>query len=114
MRTVYQTLDGETFFDALDAEQHESELLSRVKMWGWGQEPTTDTTLARVVFLEGEGAGKIFKAMVAANPAEEVELADYVIDDEDHGWFYWDEFADTYRYIDDAIIDTIIAAKNSL
>ena len=114
MQTVYRTLDGAIFFEAPEAEKHEQKLLAKVKMWNWSNDPTTDTAQARVVHLIGEGAGAAFKAMVEANDDEQFVISNEHIDDEDTGWFYWDEYGETYRYIDSEVIDCFIAATHQI
>lgn len=111
METVYRTLDGKIFRDSADAAMYEQQILAQVKMWNWDKNPTNDTSQARVIHLIGAQAGAIFKAMVAANEFETDEISDSDIDDDDTGWFYWDEFQECYCCIDDEIIDTIIAAN---
>jgi len=85
-------------------------------MWGWDKEPTTDTSKARVILLTGDGAGAYFKAMMRTNPDENWDERDYDtwFDDEDTGWFYWDEYAETYRYIDSEIVDLLIRANHEI
>ncbi len=114
METVYRTLDGKIFTEAADAEQHEQEILEKVKMWDWNENPTTDTSHARVIHLVEPGSGAIFKAMVAANSEEYDLIADDIMDDEDYGWFYWDEYDERYRYIDKEIVDILIAANHQI
>ena len=111
MKQLWQTLDGETFTDSLAAEKHERQILSQVKMWDWENNPTTNTETARLVHLSGEGAGAIFAAMIDANEQEYEPLNKDHIDVDDTGWFYWDEFDGHYRYIDDSIVNLIIAAN---
>jgi hypothetical protein len=115
MKVVYQTVDGHCFDERECAQEHEDRVLKHVRMWNWEKKPTTDTSQARVVYLVGEHAGAYFKAMIQANP-NECGAADScfdTIDDEDNGWFYWDEYAETYRFIDDDIVDTFIIAKSA-
>lgn len=114
MKTIYETLDGNVFTELADAEKHEQDLLSKVKMWDANSLSTTDTSHAMVVHLAGEYAGAIFKSMILANPAEHVDddLLDCWVDDEDTGWFFWDEYAESYRYIPDHAITTIAANCN--
>lgn len=113
MQTVYKTLDGQIFEDTLEAQKHEEHLLQCVKMWNWVNERTTNTVQARLLHLTGEDAGKMFKAMVAAN-REEHEFADDQFDDEDNGWFYFDEYASKYRYLDREVVDAIIHATHEI
>lgn len=116
MKTVYETLDGEIFHDAHEAEKHEEEVLSCVTMWNWQNERTTDTSQARVVLLTGDNAGAYFKAMMRANPDECWDDCDIDswFDDADRGWFYWDECSVTYRYIDSGIVELLIHANNDI
>ena len=116
MKTVYETLDGKVFHDAHEAEKHENEILSCVNMWNWEKERTTDTSQARVVHLVGDDAGAYFKAMMRANPKEDWGDCDIDswFDDEDTGWFYWDEYAETYRHIDSQIVDLLIRANHEI
>lgn len=114
MEIMYKTLDGKIFHEEAEAKAHEQEILEQVKMWDFNDNPTTRTDFARIVHLIGEGAGAIFKAMVATNPEECVDIPDDIIDDEDHGWFYWDEYEDRYRHIDSAVVDALIAANHQI
>ena len=114
MRTKYETLDGHLFNDSYEAEKHEAAILKQVRMWDFNKNPTILTHRAAVVHLTGEGAGAIFRAMVAANEEELLPLEPSIIDDDDAGWFYWDEYSDTYRYIDPNIIDIFIAANHQI
>ena len=114
MKTVYQTLDGKTFSELADAEQHEAQLLSQVSMWNWDKDRTTDTSMACVLHLTGDNAGAIFRAMQQANPMDYTLTSEEEIDDEDNGWFYWDEYSERYRYLDHDIIDVLIAANHEI
>lgn len=111
METVYRTLDGKIFSQSADAAMHEEKILAQVKMWNWDGDPITDTSQAIVVHLIGNQAGAIFKDMIAANEFETDGISDSVIDDEDTGWFYWNEYQECYCYIDEGIIDILIAAN---
>ena len=113
MQIVYQTIDGAYFGEQENAQKHEENVLKCVRMWDWYNRPTTDTSQARVVHLVGDHAGAYFKAMVQVNPSECEEIDSSIIDDEDIGWFYWDECAETYRFIDEDIVNTIVAAKSA-
>jgi hypothetical protein len=114
MRTLYETLDGTTFGDITDAEKHERALLEQVQMWDWNKNRTENTAQARLIRLTGEGAGAMLRAMMANNPDEYETLSPDQIDDNDNGWFYWDEYGEQYRYIDSEIIDLIIAANHQI
>lgn len=114
MQQIWQTLDGETFTDSFEAEKHERQILSQVKMWDWDKESTTDTSRARLVYLSGDKAGAIFAAMIDANDKEYAPLNTDQIDTDDTGWFYWDDFEDCYRYIDDSIVNILIAANHQI
>lgn len=114
MKTIYQTLDGNIFTEPADAEIHEQELLSKVKMWDEDSQPTTDTSHAMTVCLTGKYAGGIFKAMMRANSHEYVNdnALECWFDDADEGWFLWDEYRLQYQYIPDHTIRTIAANCN--
>lgn len=114
MKTVYQTLDGKTFGELADAEQHEAQVLAQVAMWNWDNERTTNTAYARLIHLTGDGAGRVFRSMQIANPEEYNPVSPEEIDDEDCGWFYWDEYAEKYRYLDQEVIDAIIHANHEI
>lgn len=114
MKVKYQTIDGRIFCEPADAEAHEQEILQKVQMWNWEKERTNNTACAKVVHLIGDGAAVIFKAMVQANEEDWMSIDDSVIDDEDTGWFYWDEYAETYRYIDSDLIDIFVAATHQI
>ena len=114
MRTIYETLDGKTFGDIADAEKHERALLEQVQMWDWNKNRTENTAQARLIHLTGDRAGEKLRDMMEHNPDEYEIVSPDVIDDEDCGWFYWDEYAETYRYIDSDIIDLLIAANHQI
>ena len=115
MQTVYGTIDGKVFNEISDAAKHEQAVLAQVKMWDWENDRTIDTSNARVVHLIGNGAGKMFKDMIASNPNDWQNAAvGDTIEDDDNGWFYWDEYNDTYRYIDSEIVDCLIAANHQI
>lgn len=114
MQIIYRTIDGENFKDAYEAEKHEAAIRTQVQMWDWNNDRTDDTSCARLIHLIGEGAAAIFKAMVNEN-SEDIGIdVGATIDDDDTGWFYWDEFAEKYRYLDKEIIDAIVAATHQI
>lgn len=114
MKTRYQTLDGELFNEAADATMHEEAILSHVHMWDRKGNITSDTTEAVLLLLsENVLAGKTFKKMVTANEKDVLgEDIEDMFDDKDTGWFYWDEFCDTYRCIDTNIINIVASIIN--
>jgi len=109
MKTRYQTLDGEMFDEAADAGIHEEVILSYVQMWDRQGNITFDTNTAVLLHLsENVLAGKIFKKMVEANEIDVLgEDIEHMFNDEDSGWFYWDEYTETYRYLDISIVNII-------
>ena len=112
MKTIYETLDGSHFTDALDAEKHEKEILQQVKMWDRTKAPTNDTRNAYVINLIGKSAAKIFLNMVNNNPYEIADSGSCGIEEEDTGWFYWDDGTERYRWIDEDVINVLIAANH--
>lgn len=114
MKTVYQTLDGEIYEELADATAHEEQVKAQVVMWNWNKERTTNTACARLIHLTGDNAGALLRKMQKANPEEYLVTPEEEIDDEDNGWFYYDEYAEQYRYIDPDIINLIIAANHEI
>lgn len=114
MKTVYKTLDGEIFEELADATAHEEQLKEQVVMWDWNKERTTNTAYARLIHLTGDNAGAVLRAMQKANPDEYNITPEDEIDDEDNGWFYYDEYAERYCYLDSELIDLIIAANHEI
>ena len=115
MKQVWKTLDGELFEDSLDAQRHEEEIKQQVRMWNRKHDKTEDTTEAIVVHLSGKTAAKIFLAMIDENPDEMGDASESCgIQEEDDGWFYWDDCAEHYRWIDDDIVDIFIAANHQI
>ena len=114
MKTVYQTLDGEIYAELADATAHEEQVKQQVAMWDWDKERTTNTAHARLIHLAGDNAGAMLRKMQGVNPEEYSITPEDEIDDDDTGWFYWDEYAETYRYIDSEIVDLLIRANHEI
>lgn len=114
MKTVYQTLDGKTFGELADAQEHESQILEQVAMWDWEKNRTVNTAQARLIHLTGDNAGALLRKMQENNPEEYSITPEEEIDDEDNGWFYYDEYAERYCYLDSELIDLIIAANHEI
>ena len=114
MKTVYQTLDGEIYAELADATAHEEQVKEQVSMWDWEKNRTINTAQARLIHLTGDNAGALLRKMQKANPEEYSITPEDEIDDEDNGWFYYDEYAEQYRYIDPDIIDLLIAANHEI
>lgn len=114
MKTRYQTIDGEMFDEAADAGIHEEVILSHVRMWDRKGNITFDTNTAVLLHLsENVLAGKIFKKMVKANEIDVLGTEiEHMFDDEDSGWFYWDEYTETYRYLDTDIVSIVASVIN--
>ena len=114
LKTVYQTLDGEIYAELADATAHEEQVKEQVSMWDWEKNRTINTAQARLIHLTGDNAGALLRKMQKANPEEYSITPEDEIDDEDNGWFYYDEYAEQYRYIDPDIIDLLIAANHEI
>ena len=109
MKIVYRTIDGELFDEEMDAIKHERTVLSQVKMFDRQGHPVTATDYAYLIHLSGEKAGRIFAAMVEHNPEEYQDIDSSVIDEDDTGWFYWDESDETYHCL---YVEAIVSALN--
>ena len=83
-------------------------------MWDWNKNRTTDTSRALLIHLTGPDAGAVLRAMQKANPEEYAITPEEEIDDDDNGWFYYDEYAERYCYLDSELIDLIIAATHEI
>lgn len=91
MKRVWQTIDGATFIDELDAAKHEEQLRDKIAMWDTAGHPTLDCSHAMYVRLRGEDAAEIFKHMNETHP-DSIEVSDNEICNGDEGWWYWDEY----------------------
>lgn len=107
MITLYKTMDGKMFRDPFEAQKHEGKIDATVRMWDWQNHPTTDANTARVVYLKGEKAAQCFISMCEDGGGQVPET--YEIGEGDEGWYYWDEGAEQYHWLDPDIIKCLIA-----
>ena len=115
MKQVWKTFDGELFEEVADATAHEEAIKQQVRMWNRKHDRTEDTSEGIVVHLSGKTAAKIFLAMMDENPEDIDGASDSCgIVEEDEGWFYWDDCAEHYRWIDEDIVDILIAANHQI
>lgn len=103
MKQVWQTIDGKTFTDQLDAAKHEKEMLQGITMWDWDGDHVDECGNAMIVRLIGESAAHAFKQL-NANDYDSVPVSDAEITDGEEGIWFWDEYADTYRSITPKVI----------
>lgn len=115
MQTVYRTLDGQIFTEPADAEKHERFINGIVKMYNRRGDRAYDTSMCVVVQLIGPEAAGVFRKMIESNP-EDYILEDFEcqICEEDTGFFYWDDMAERFRWIDDDIVNALIAATHQI
>ena len=84
-------------------------------MFNRSGERTDDTCDAFVVHLTNEDAAGRFLAMIQSNPNESQDAADKCgVFEDDWGWYYWDEFEEHYRWIDEDIVNALIAANHQI
>lgn len=99
MKRVWQTVDGKTFTDQLDAAKHEEQILQGISMWNWSGDQVEECDQAMIVRLIGENAARNFK-MFNANDCNSVPVSDKEISDGDEGIWFWDEYEECYHPIE--------------
>lgn len=111
MKQAWVTADGQVFFEATDAQRHEAEVLQQVEMWDRKGVRTDDSLNGMIVHLTTPKAAEIFFNIINSNPEEITDPDSCGIAEEDVGWFYWDDTDECYHYMDDDILNLLIAAK---
>ena len=103
MKRVWQTVDGKTFTDQLDAAKHEEEITQGITMWNFDGERVNECGHAMIVRLVGENAASNFK-MFNANDHNSVPVSDAEICEGDEGIWFWDEYGEKYTPIEPKVI----------
>ena len=107
MQIIYRTIDGEEFLDKNEAEEYEKSLRDDVKMWTRDGRETDRTVDAYVVFLKNEFSADVFLGIAA----EQNDEALSGIESGDFGMFIWNEWEETYQYIDPDFRRGVIIAQ---
>lgn len=106
MQIIFKANDGTVFYSAEECVKYEAALASREKdweAWGWNSAPTNDTTNAVVVNLPTEDAAAQFLEKAKLDEDDNVGgISEY-----SRGWYYYDECAEQYFRIDEAIINIL-------
>lgn len=103
MKRVWQTVDGKTFTDQLDAEKHEQDMLRGITMWNFDGERVNECDQAMIVRLVGKNAARNFK-LINNNDYNSMPVSDKEIGDEDEGIWFWDEYEECYCAIEFKVI----------
>ena len=107
MEIIYRTFDGKEFDNEADACFHESVVLEGIKMWNRDGREVNKTSGAFVLYLENEMANCGFFALAKAQGDSDVCG---ITEGEDYGLFYWDEWNNEYRWLDEEEYTAIAAA----
>jgi hypothetical protein len=110
MQIIYRAIDGEEFLDKNEAVAYEKSLRDDVKMWTRGGQEASCTEDAYVVLLKNESSADVFLGIAA----EQKDEALSGIDSGDYGLFVWNEWEQTYQYIDSDFRKGIITAQKYL
>jgi hypothetical protein len=107
MQIIYRAIDGEEFLDKNAAEVYEKSLRDDVKMWTRGGQEASRTEDAYVVLLKNESSADVFLGIAA----EQNDEALSGIESGDLGIFIWNEWGETYQYIDPDFRKGVITAQ---
>ena len=117
MEIIFRTIDGKDFTSEMEARKHENTLLDGIVMLGRNGEIVQRTEDAFILWLKNEDANSAFFAMAKQQGDNNIHG---LVEGEDYGLFYWDEWEDTYRWIGKETIvaltkaQSIIQAKGGL
>ena len=111
MEQVWRTVDGSFFKEAADAEMHEKEVLSSIYMFDLEGKRTESAAHAYAVFLPNDNSATIFRSLLAANSEEPATYEQ--VEEEDTGWYYWDDCEEIWRFISRAAVRAFAAIVNS-
>lgn len=107
MKVIYQTADGFVFDTEEQARAHEEKILSGLKMWNRAGHEVHFTTEAFVVYMRDTNANQLFFQL--ARDQEDDGIAG-LVEGEDDGLFYFDEWNGEYRYVDNDMLCALTAA----
>lgn len=107
MEIIYRTLDGKEFKDQTEAQKHENSLFGGVKMWNRRGQLVDETNNAIVLYLANEAANSAFFALADQQGDNNIRGLE---PGEDYGLFYWDEYSDEYRWMDDELFAVLVEA----
>lgn len=111
MEQVWKTIDGALFKEAADAQMHEKEVLSNIYMFDAKGVRTESVNYACTVFLPNDSSAAIFQSLLAEN-GEDPETYQQV-EEEDTGWYYWDDCEEIWRFISRDAVRAFAAIVNS-
>lgn len=111
MEIIYRTFDGKEFDNEADACFHESVVLGGIKMWNRDGKEVNETEKAFVVYLANEAASDGFFALAEAQGDTNIHGLTRGMD---YGLFFWDEWNEEYRYLDQEEQTAIAAAVTYL
>lgn len=110
MEIVYRAFDGTEFRtkDACAQYERNSIGLKGIRMWDFSGKPTEETNNAYFLHLDDEEEyAKVFIAM-----SENDDGCHDGIEDDDIGWYYWDEYNERYVFMERDIILAFAKAVN--
>ena len=107
MKVIYQTVDGSLFDTEEQARAYEEKILSGLKMWNRAGREVHFTTEAFVLYMRDTNANQLFFQL--ARDQEDDGVAG-LVEGEDDGLFYFDEWNEEYRYVDKDMLCALTAA----
>lgn len=111
MEIIYRTFDGIEFDNEADACYHEACAFDGVKMWNREGKLVDETIAAFVLYLENEAANEAFFTL--AEKQGDRGIAG-LTRGEDYGLFFWNEWNESYQYLDSEEQTAIAAAVTYL
>lgn len=108
MQIIYRTIDGKEFLDKDEATSHETSLGKGLKMWNRDGNEVADTASAFAVLLVDENATETF--LHIAKEQKDHDMSG--INRGEYGFFVWDEWELTYRYVDADFRKAVVVAQN--
>ena len=105
MQIIYKTFDGAYFTDEEEAKLHEQILQNSVIMFNCRGERVERTDCAAVILLRRSESADALHGLAA-----EQDDVIYGISSGDSGFFFYDEYDNTYSWIDDDDVCALAAA----
>ena len=102
MRIVYIAFDGKEFDKEEVCREYEENLRDTFVMWDRKGNETDDPDHAMFLLLKTEGAGAAFIKACESHGTYSAGICDG-----DIGFFYWDDWNETYRYLEKPLLDAL-------
>ena len=112
MKVIYEAFDGTQFNNEPECLEYEHEKgRADIVMLDCCGNPVTKTDSAALVWLRDEHSAALFHSLAR-------DIGDLVaastIQEEEYGYFFWDECKDRYQYIPEETINGLIALRTEV